>query len=93
MEHHEIRISLYFCIDFIIIKQEEGRFPVYDVNIRAVLYILIKTLVGSHLKKETATHFQYSGLKNSFNVAKTTDTTQRLSFHFRLMSGLPWWLR
>ena len=33
MEHHEVRISLYFCIDFIIIKQEKGHFPVYDVKV------------------------------------------------------------
>ena len=65
MEHHEIRIYLFFCIDFIIIKQEKGHFPVYDI--RTVLYILITTLVGSHLKKETATYFQCSGLENSMD--------------------------
>ena len=45
-----------------------------------MLYILIKTLVGSHLKKETATHFQYSCLENSLGVAKSR--TQLSNFHF-----------
>ena len=84
IEHHEIRISLFFCIDFIIIKQEKGHFPVYDI--RTVLYTLITTLVGSHLKKETATYFQCSGLENSMDC--TSMVSQRIRHNSETFTSL-----